>query len=218
MELKMKKIFIITIIIISAVHAESADFKSWRDTPLFCSKVEENHIPYGTYSLIRSYRTVTQLLVSLNEKIILYTDRDNQKDSEIFVSAYSCTRQIHLDLPSMQQHEFNIAIGKLIRQGDTGIDSTIPFPGGDKFIDEIKKGMKPDKKDGEYFIYLKNDSSSAAIMTINQQWKKLALCNISYQNKIPSSFYSIYIDECFDKNIKKIITEYTSVIKKTVID
>ena len=33
------------------------------------------------------------------------------------------------------------------------------------------------------------------------------------KKKAPSTFYSIYIDECYDTNIKKIITEYSAAIK-----
>ena len=181
----MKKLIIIAMIIIPLTYADSADLKSWRDTPLFCSKVEENHLPCGSYTLVRSYRNFTQLLVALDTKLVLYTDRDNRKDSDIFVSAYSCTDEIHLVVPSMQQHEFNIAIEKCIKQGDNGTGATNPFPGGDKFIEEIRKGIKPYKEDGECFIYIKENNTPVAIMTINQLWKKLTLRSRANEKKSP---------------------------------
>lgn len=208
------KKFITIIILLAGAHAYSANLKVYRDTPLFCSKVEENKLPYGEYSLIRSYKNITQLVVSANSKIILYTDRDNQKDSEIFVTAFSRFEEVHLSVPSLQQHEFDLAVEKLIRKGDNSSSATIPFPGGDKFIEEIIKGVKPEKDYGEYFIYIKDDSKPVSLMSINLLWKKLTLRNILDENKIPSTFYSIYIDECYDKNIKKIIKEYAAVIKK----
>ncbi|HNX23280.1 MAG TPA: hypothetical protein PKG60_04490 [Spirochaetota bacterium] len=209
----MKKVITI-IILLAALCIKAADLRDYRDTPLLSSKVEENKLPFGEYSLIRSYRNVTQLLLSVNTKIILYTDRDNQKDSEIFVSAYSRVEEVHLNVPAMQQHEFNVKIEKLIRNGDTNNTSTIPFPGGDKFIENIKSAVKPEKSDGEYFIYLKEKNSPVSLMTINMFWKKLTLRNMLNEDRVPSTFYSIYIDECYDKNIKKIIREYFAVIKK----
>ena len=209
----MNKIFTIILLFTAAV-SNAADLRAYRDTPLFCSKVEENKLPYGEYALIRSYKNITQLLVSVNTKIILYTDRDNQKNSEIFVTAFSRIEEIHITVPVLQQHEFNLAVEKLIRKGDNGNSATIPFPGGEKFIEEIKKGVIPEKNEGEYFIYIKENSRPVSLMTINLFWKKLTLRNILDENKIPSTFYSIYIDECYDKNIKRIIREYTAVIKK----
>lgn len=210
----MKKI--LCIIILAAFCAEGADLKDYRETPLLCSKVEENQLPFGEYSLVRSYRNFTQLLVSVNTKIILYTDRDNQKDSEIFASAYSRLEEVHLNVPSISQHEFNIAVEKLIRTGDSSSTSTIPFPGGDRFIESIKNGAKPGQTEGEYFIYLKENGVPVSLMAINQFWKKLTLRNILNEQKIPSTFYSIYIDECYDKNIKKIIREYSAEIKNRI--
>ncbi len=198
----------------TSAGSNAADLRAYRDTPLFCSKVEENKLPYGEYSLIRSYKNITQLLVSMNKTIILYTDRDNQKNSEIFVTAFSRIEEVHLTVPALHQHEFNLAVEKLIRKGDNSSTATIPFPGGEKFIEEIKKGVIPEKDEGEYFIYLKENSRPVSLMTINLLWKKLTLRNMFNENKIPSALYSIYIDECYDKNIKRIIREYTAVIKK----
>lgn len=209
----MKKIITI-IILLAGVSAYSADLKAYRDTPLFCSKVEENKLPYGEYSLIRSYKNITQLVVSANSKIILYTDRDNRKDSEIFVTAFSRFDEVHLKVPSLQQHEFDLAVEKLIRRGDNSSSATIPFPGGDRFIKEITEGIKPEKEDGEYFIYIKENGKPVSLMSINLLLKKLTLRNIMNEDKIPSAFYSIYIDECYDKNIKKILIEYAAFIKK----
>lgn len=213
MKYLLNKIFIAASVFLLSAVTQAADLKSYRDTPLLCAKVEENILPFGEYSLIRSYKNITQLLVSVNTKIILYTDRDNQKDSEIFVTAYSRLEEVHLPVKSIQQHEFNIAIENLIRKGDSRTTSTIPFPGGEKFIDEIKEGLTPVKDDGEYFIYIKKNNIPVSLMTINLMWKKLTLRNILNEEKVPSTFYSIYIDECFDRNIKKIIREYTAVVK-----
>jgi len=209
----MKKITLTIIILIHVSGIYSADLKSYRETPLLNAKVQENTLPFGEYSLVRSYRNTTQLLVSVNTKIILYTDRDNQRDSEIFVTAYSRLEEVILNVPSLHQHEFNLEVEKLIREGNTGGTLTIPFPGGDKFIKEIKSGIKPSRDEGEYFIYLNEDNKPVSLMTINLMWKKLTLRNILNENKVPSTFYSIYIDECYDRNIKKILREYASEIK-----
>jgi hypothetical protein len=214
MKFIIQKKLLTVFILLTAVYAYTADLKAYRETPLLNAKVQENILPFGEYSLIRSYRNVTQLAVSVNTKIILYTDRDNQKDSEIFVTAYSRLEEVILNVPSMQQHEFNLTVEKLIRKGDNSSTSTIPFPGGDTFINEVNRGVKPDKNEGEYYIYLKENSTPVSLMTINLMWKKLTLRNILNENKNPSTFYNIYIDECSDKNIKKILREYSAAIKK----
>jgi len=201
-------------IILYSINIYSADLKLYRETPLLNAKVQENRLPFGEYSLVRSYRNVTQLLISVNTKIILYTDRDNQRDSEIFVTAYSRIAEVIMNVPTLQQHEFNSAVEKLIRNGDNSSTLTIPFPGSEKFIEAIIKGTKPEKDDGEYFIYLTENKKAVSLMSINLMWKKLTLRNILNENKVPSTFYSIYIDECYDRNIKKIIREYAAVLKK----
>ncbi len=180
------------------------------------AKVQENDLPFGEYSLIRSYRNITQLLISVNTRIILYTDRDNQRDSEIFVTAYSRLEEVILNVPTLHQHEFNLAVEKLIRKGDSSSTSNIPFPGAEKFIEEIKKGIKPVKEDGEFFIYLNENNRPVSLMTINLMWKKITIRNILNEQKVPSTFYSIYTDECYDKHIKKILREFTSEIKNKI--
>jgi hypothetical protein len=210
----MKKIVFIIIILFPAFKSYTADLKAYRDTPLLNAKVQENDLPFGEYSLVRSYKNVTQLLVSVNTRIILYTDRDNRRDSEIFVTAYSRLEEVILNVPALQQHEFNLAVEKLIRKGDSGSTSNIPFPGAEKFLNEIKKGAKPVKDEGEYFIYIRENNQPVSLMTINLLWKKLTIRNILNEQKIPSTFYSIYTDECYDKNIKKILRELTGEIKK----
>ncbi len=210
----MKK-YITLLLILFSVNIYTADLKSYRETPLLNSKVQENSLPFGEYSLVRSYRKVTQLLVSVNTKIILYTDRDNQRDSEIFVSAYSRIEEVILKVPTIQQHDFNLTVEKMIRKGNSGGTLTIMFPGGEKFIEAVNKGAKPDKADGEYFIYLKENGSAVSLMSINLIWKKLTIRNTINEDKIPSTFYSIYIDECYDRNIKKILREYAAAIKRS---
>lgn len=208
----MKKLIFTAILLINSL-SPAADLNGYRGTPLLIPQVEENKLPYGYYFIIRSYRNITQLLVSEGKKIVLYTDRDNQKDSEIFVSAYLRNEEMHIKVPAMQQHEFNLTIERLIRSGDSSSTATISFPGCDKFIDEIKKGTKPEKNEGEYFIYIKDNGRKQSLMTINLIWKKLTLRNMLDPDKIPSSFYSIYIDESHDTGIIGIIREYSRMIK-----
>ena len=210
----MKKFVIITVLLLSSLNSYTAGLKSYRETPLLNAKVQENKLPFGEYSLVRSYRNVTQLLISVNTKIILYTDRDNQKDSEIFVTAYSRIEEVILNVPTIQQHEFNLAVEKLIRKGDSSSTSTIPFPGSEKFLEGIAKDVKPVKDEGEFFIYLRDNNRPVSLMTINLMWKKLTIRNILNEHKVPSTFYSIYTDESYDKNIKKILREITGEIKR----
>jgi len=147
-------------------------------------------------------------------KIYLFTDRDNMKDSEIFVSAYSRFGDIILNAKTLTQHEFNTIVERAIRYGDNSVSSTIPFYGCERFMEEINNGAKPKKDDGNYFIYIKDKDKSIALMTINGFWKKLSLRNLLSSEANPAGFYNVYIDQSYDKNIKKIIREYSGKIKK----
>ena len=210
----MKRKFAILLIAAATLSLEAANLNSYMDTPLLNPRVQENDLPWGEYVMVRSYRNTTQLLISDSAKIYLYTDRDNMKDSEIFVSAYSRFEDIILHSSTLTQHEFNIIVERVIRHGDNSVSATIPFYGCERFMEEINNGAKPTKDDGEYFIYIKDGNKSAALMTINTFWKRLALRNLLISEKVPAGFYNVYIDESYDKNIKKIIREYSGKIKK----
>jgi hypothetical protein len=209
-----RKLTYILLITTLCIEAFSLDF--YNDTPLLNPRVQENKLPWGEYILVRSYKKTTQLLKSDNAKIYLFTDRDNMKDSEIFVSAYSRFGDIILEASALSQHEFNTTVEKAIRYGDSSASSTIPFHGCERFMEEIDKGIKPKKDDGNYFIYIKTGDKSTDLMTINTFWKKLSLRNLLSGEKFPAGFYNVYIDESYDKNIKKIILEYSGKIKKSL--
>ena len=202
------------ILLITTLCIEAFSLEFYNDTPLLNPRVQENKLPWGEYILVRSYKKTTQLLKSDNAKIYLFTDRDNMKDSEIFVSAYSRFGDIILEASALSQHEFNTTVEKAIRYGDRSVSSTIPFYGCERFMEEINKGIKPKKDDGNYFIYIKTGDKSTDLMTINAFWKKLSLRNLLSGEKFPAGFYNVYIDESYDKNIKKIIREYSGKIKK----
>ena len=210
----MKKILIAIFLIITTLSLESTALRSFNDTPLLNPRVQDNKLPLGEYVIVRSYRKTTQLLVSKNFKIYLYTDRDNMKDSEIFVSAYSRFEDLILESPVMTQHEFNTTIERIIGYGDRSVSSTIPFYGCERFLEELNAGVKPEKRDGEYFIHIKDGNKSTSLMSINLFWKKLTLRNLISSEHIPAGFYSVYVYECYDKNIKRILREYSGKIKK----
>ena len=210
----MKRKLLSILIIITSLCLEAANLNSYRDTPLLNPKVQDNKLPWGEYVLLRSYRNTTQLLISDSAKIYLFTDRDNMKDSEIFVSSYSRFEDIILDKTTLTQHEFNIIIERVLRYGDNSVSSTIPFHGCERFMEELNNGANLRIDDGEYFIYIRDGDKSTSLMTINLSWKKLTLRNLLSSEKIPAGFYSVYIDECYDKNIKRILREYSGKIKK----
>jgi len=210
----MRRILFAAILVIITLCLEAANLHGYRDTPLLNPRVQDNKLPWGEYILVRSYRNTTQLLVSDKFKIYLYTDRDNMKDSEIFVSAYSRFEDIILETPSLTQHEFNVRVERAIRHGDKNKSSTIPFHGCERFMEEINNGVKPKLGDGEYFIYIKDGNKSTSLMSINLFWKKLTLRNLLSSENIPAGFYNVYVEDCYDKNIKRILREYSGKIKK----
>ena len=210
----MKRKLTILLIAAATLYLEAANLNSYMDTPLLNPRVQDNDLPWGEYLLVRSYRNTTQLLISNNSKIYLFTDRDNMKDSEIFVSAYSRFEDIILNISALPQQEFNIKVERVIRYGDNSVSAAIPFHGCERFMEEINNGAALTKDDGEYFIYIKDGNKSTALLTINTFWKKLTLRNLMRSELVPAGFYSVYIDESYDKNIKKIIREYSGKIKK----
>ena len=210
----MKKKLAYILLITTTLCLDAVSLELYNDTPLLNPRVQENRLPLGEYILVRSYRNTTQLLKSDNMKIYLYTDRDNMKDSEIFVAAYSRFGDIILNAATLTQHEFNTAVEKAIRFGDSSVSSTIPFHGCERFMEALNSGVKPVRNDGTDLIYIKDGNKSTALMTIDGFWKKLTLQNLLSSEKIPAGFYNVNIDESYDKNIKKIIREYSGKIKK----
>lgn len=207
--------YVFAIIFFISIYIQAADLVGYRGTPLLNYRVQDNTLPDGEYILVRSYRSVTQILVSAENKLILYTDRNNERDSEIFVSSFSTMNDIILSEPSISQHEFNLKIAKIISDGDSGITSSIPFCGADKYMEELKKGLRPEKNEGEYYLFLKENGRVISLMTLNPLLKKLTMRNMKDRNMKPLNFYNIYIDECYDKNIRHIITGYSSLIKNS---
>jgi len=207
---------LLSIIILFSITIQATELEGYMGTPLFNYRVQDNKLPDGEFVVIRSYRSVTQLLIATETKLILYTDRNNVKDSDIFVSSFSRINDVILSEPSMSQHEFNIKITKIISTGDRGKTSAVQFYGADIYMDEIKKGLKPEKTDGEYYIFLKDNGKDKSLMTINPILKKLTIRNLTDRKGNHMNFYSIYIDECYDKSIRRIITGYSSVIKNHV--
>lgn len=195
------------------LSVQAADLEGYLGTPLLNYRVQDNILPDGDYVLVRSYRSITQILISEGNKLILYTDRDNEKDSDIFVSSFNRLNGIILSKPAISQHEFNLRVAGIITGGDISGTASIPFYGAESYMEEVKKGLVPEKNDGEYFMFLKENGRVLSLMTLNPTTKKLTIRNMSDRNMKPVNFYNIYIDECYDKNIRRLITGYSSIIK-----
>ncbi len=202
---------------IITVHSAAVEINGYMGTPLLHYRVQDNILPDGEYVFVRSFRNVTQILIVSERKFVLYTDRENDRNSDIFVSAYSLIGRVILSEPSINQHEFDMKIDKILSKGDMSSSSSIPFHGADKYMDEVKRGIKPEMNDGEYFVFLKDNGKNISLMTLNPYWKKMTIRNMKYRNDQYTNIYNVYIDESYDRNIRRIIIKYSSIIKNSSI-
>jgi len=185
------------------------------DTPLLYYTVQNNNLPYGNYVLIRSWRNITQLLISKDHNIlILYTDRENRKDSEIAAAGFSRVDSIILDIPSLRQSEFNHIIESFLIKGDSRLFSDRKFNGLDYFIANT----------GESFISYHKENTVHKLRALNERneivssvnfdpfWKSLSIRDKSMG--ADGNLHHILITNSYDKNIKKIMVKYSSLLSE----
>jgi hypothetical protein len=211
----LKKTAIILLTSILMLNYTEAANSGINDTPLLDYTVQNNNLPYGDYVLIRSWRNVTQLLISKDYNILLlYTDRNNRKDSAVTANGFSRVNSVILDVPPLRQSEFNHIIETFLVQGDSREFSDRKFKGLDYFITNT----------GEKFIRYSRENTVHKIRTINDGneivssvnfdsfWKSLSIRDKSMG--ADGNLHHILITNSYDKNIKKILIKYASLLSE----
>jgi len=189
------------------------------DTPLLRYRVQENKLPYGDYVLIRSYRNVTQLLISKDHNILLlYTDRDNRKENEIKATGFSRVDSVILNIPPLSQVEFNHIVETFLIEGDTREFSTRQNSALKYFIENINEaGMQYTKEDTEHRLRLVDENGeTVSAMNFDPFWKSLSIRSAKNDKGETNLYHEVLIKETWDKNIKKIIRQYSSLLASNI--
>lgn len=182
------------------------------DTPLFRYRVQENRLPYGNYVLIRSFRNVTQLLISKDWNILLlYTDRDNRKDREVAGTGFSRVDSVILNIPPLSRSEFNHIIETFLIEGDSREFSTAQSRALKFFIENVnEKNINYSKEDTEHRFRLIDENGEVfSAMNFDPFWKSISIRSAKNYRGETNLFHEVLIKETWDKNIKKIIRQYS---------
>lgn len=183
--------------------------------PLLDYQVQKNKLPYGNYVLIRSWRNVTQLLVSKDHNILLlYTDRNNRKDSEITASGFSRVNSVVLNIPSLRQSEFNHMIESFLIKGDSRDFSDRKFNGLDYYITNTGESFIRYFKEDTVHKFRVTNGNGEIISSVNFDpfWKSLSIRDKSMG--ADGNLHHILVTNSYDKNIKKILIKYASLLSE----
>ena len=214
--------FIIVVLIINQIIKAAIPY--WWGNPYYAEKIEYLKKEKSNYNLIflgssRIYRQIDpeifDRVVSKDHNIlILYTDRENRKDSEIAAAGFSRVDSIILDIPSLRQSEFNHIIESFLIKGDSRLFSDRKFNGLDYFIANT----------GESFISYHKENTVHKLRALNERneivssvnfdpfWKSLSIRDKSMG--ADGNLHHILITNSYDKNIKKIMVKYSSLLSE----
>ncbi len=184
-------------------------------TPLFDYDVEKNRLPHGDYSIVRSYRKTTQLLVSRNYwMVVLYTDRENYRDSHITSVTWSRLSLAPPRRGTMEQAVFSSTVTALLEEGRETGDGN--FPGLEEFLKAGKEGGVL-VKNGSTYRCERADEEGAAVMEMD-----FLRGDLSIRKKIPGNGqragkvvrYPVYVRETRDREIRRLINRYNLRFRK----
>jgi hypothetical protein len=109
------------------------------DDVLFDADPSRIAIPYGSFRMLRSTGSVTQLLVSERYSLLtIYTDRENSRDGAITASAVERIQSVRVTPRPLDQGEFIIRTVDLLLRGDTAPSGDLPFPGLEAFYRSLE--------------------------------------------------------------------------------
>lgn len=202
-------------LIICALSIPARTGSIFTDIMLFDYAVQNNDLPYGEYMMVRSYRNVTQLLVSTDvNTLYLYTDRDNCSYGDIHATGYSRLDSIIITPPPMEEVEFDRTIQSLLIHGDMREASSMRYPGLNAVLELIKSGI----------VKINRSEYDSVIQTGRIPGMESYVLSFSFmQNKLTMRYdtasglrplYQVYIDECHDDNITGIIKKFIAGARK----
>lgn len=187
------------------------------DTMLFDYTVQNNKLPFGEYIMVRSFRQITQLLISTDvNKLYLYTDRNNTKSGHIVSSGFSQIDSLVLQAPEMDQFLFDSLVGQAITQGDPREISTMSYPGLGRVLALLRSGdARIVRDDSESLILIKGIKGMAPfVLKYDAPWSKLTLRYDTTGPEYRPLYWQIYINESTDRNIKPLLHKFSSDARK----
>ncbi|NLV66369.1 MAG: hypothetical protein GXY14_01720 [Spirochaetes bacterium] len=183
------------------------------DTMLFDYTVQNNKLPFGEYIMVRSFRGITQLLISTDvNKLYLYTDRDNTRPGHIVSSGFSRIDSIILQPPETDQFLFDSLVGQAITHGDPRRISTMPYPGLGRVLALLRSGdVRVVNDDSESLIIIKGAGGIAPfVLKYDAPWNKLTLRYDTSGPEYMPLIWQIYINESTDRNIKPLLRKFSA--------
>jgi len=187
------------------------------DTMLFDYTVQRNKLPFGEYIMVRSFRGITQLLISTDvNKLYLYTDRDNTKPGYIVSSGFSQIDSVILEAPEMDQFLFDSLVGQAITQGDPREISTMRYPGLGKVLALLRSGdVQIVNDDSESLIHIKGiRGMDPFVLKYDAPWNKLTLRYDTSGPEYLPLYWQIFINESTDRNIKPLLRKFSADARK----
>ncbi len=207
-------LIIIQLFICSALRGETKTINSFMDQPLFDYTVQNNSLPYGDYILIRSFRNITQVIISKDYSIItLYTDRDNTKTGDIHCSSFSRLDSRILKPGKVDQWQFNHLVETCLLAGDLRPYSSLPYAGPEKLLSLPAGDLEKTNKYHDYSLKYRGKKFRWIDIHINGAAKNYTSRGYEGEKNTPAKYYSIYIEETHDMNIKSIIIKIIRQIK-----
>lgn len=187
------------------------------DTMLFDYTVQNNKLPFGEYIMVRSFRQITQLLISTDvNRLYLYTDRNNTKNGHIVSSGFSQIDSVILQAPEMDQFLFDSLVGQAITHGDPREISTMRYPGLGRVLALLRSGdVRVVNDDSESLIRIKGITGmDPFVLKYDAPWNKLTLrYDISGGQNLPL-LWQIYINESRDRNIMGLLRKFSADARK----
>lgn len=204
-------------VIITALAVPAPLGSQYNDTILFDYTVRNNDLPYGDYIMIRSYKKVTQVLISVDvNKLYLYTDRDNTIPGKIITSGLSRVESTIIRVPELEQYQFNFIVRRVLEDGDKREISTMRFPGLNTVLEMIKSGgASVVSDDNESMVRISGITGMARyIMKFDLPWNKLSLRYDAGGGDNLPLLWQIRIEETSDPNIKPFIRRFMAEANK----
>lgn len=202
-------ILLLVLVLLPGIHSSLAG--QYNGTILFDYTVQNNNLPYGEYIMIRSYRGVTQVLISEDvNRLYLYTDRDNTVPGKIITSGLSRVNSTIIDPPELDQYQFDFIVSRVLTGGDKREISTMRFPGINTVLEMIKSGKaRVVSDDNESMVRISGIPGMARyVMKFDMPWNKLTLRYDAGGSDDLPLLWQVRIEETRDPNIKPVIRRF----------
>jgi len=214
----MKTLIITAIFTIALSQSGSTKtVNRWLDRPLFNYNVQRNRLPFGDYIFIRSYRKVTQILISSDYSLLtIYTDRNNRKHGYIKSSSFQRIGSTVVKPHKINQWEFNQLLETCLTKGDMRPYSSSKYCGPlEIFKSRNRSKTYITEQNGEYTVRYRGSEFPQSDIRLGGMDKYLSVKRLKDGKGKHNPYYEIFIRESHDPIIKKIIIKILKEIKKS---